>query len=93
MWITSATVIENINIELAISQLMDAASFKDSIIAEGVETAGHLLPPHETQAAAMAAFGPGVVFKRSWDLESSAQRLADFINNHPSKQIVVVVEG
>ena len=51
-----------------------------------------MLAPHDTQAAAMAAFAPGVVFRRAWDLESSARRVADFVNNHTSKQIVVVVE-
>lgn len=78
--------------ELAIQQLMDSAAIRDEILAEGVETGGNMLAPHNTQAAAMAAFGPGVVFKRAWDIESSARRLAEFVNNHASKQMVVVVE-
>ena len=92
MWITSATVNENIDMELAIQQLIESAAVRDAILAEGVETGGHMLAPHDTQAAAMAAFAPGVVFRRAWDLESSARRVADFVNNHTSKQIVVVVE-
>lgn len=92
MWITVATINETIDMELAIQQLMDTAAFRDEILAEGVETSGHMLAPHATQAAAMAAFGPGVVFKRAYDLESSARRIAEFVNNHASKQLVVVVE-
>ena len=92
MWITSATVNETIDMELAIQQLMDSAAVRDAILAEGIETGGNMLAPYDTQAAAMAAFGPGVVFKRAWDLESSARRVAEFVNNHASKQVVVVVE-
>jgi hypothetical protein len=92
MWITVATVNENVNMELAIQQLMDAAADRDALLAEGIETGGHMLAPYDTQAAAMAAFGPGVVYKRAWNLESSARRVADFTNNHASKQISVVIE-
>ena len=92
MWITVATINENVNMELAIQQLTDAAADRDALLAEGLETGGHMLAPHDTQAAAMAAFAPGVVYKRAWNLESSARRVADFINNHTSKQISVVIE-
>ena len=92
MWITVMTINENVNMELAIQQLTDAAADRDALLAEGLETGGHMLAPHDTQAAAMAAFAPGVVYKRAWNLESSARRVADFINNHTSKQISVVIE-
>ena len=92
MWITVATVNENVDMELAAQQLIDSAAIREVIVAEGVETGGYLLAPHETQAAAQAAFGPGVVYKRAWDLESTARRMADFSNNHAFRQITVVVE-
>lgn len=92
MWITSTTIHDNIDMELAIQQLLDTGAVRDAILAEGVETGGNMLAPHETQAAAMAAFAPGVVFKRAWSLESSARQVADFVNNHAAKQMTVVVE-
>ena len=92
MWITVAIVNENINMDLALQQITDAAAFRDEILAEGVETAGQLLPPHNTQFAAMAAFSPGTMYIRHWDLESSAQRSADLNNNHPSKALSVIVK-
>ena len=94
MWITSAIVTENVNIELAIQQLMDFDAFKhDTLLAKGGESRGQLLPPHDTREKAMAAFGPGAVFKRGWDLESSARATVDFINNHSSKQVTATFDG
>ena len=92
MWITVATVNENISMDLAIQQITDAADVREKIVAEGVETAGKLLPPHNTQSAAIAAFSPGTIYIRHWDLESSAQRSADLNNNHPSKALSVIVK-
>ena len=92
MWITSTTIPENLDMALTVQQITDAAAERDAILAEGVETGGHLLPPYDDTTAAAAAFAPGVVFKRGWVLESSARRIADFMNNHASKQIIAVVE-
>ena len=93
MWITSATVNENLNLELAIQQLTDFDTFKHTLFAEGSESFGHLLPPHDTREKAMAAFGPGVVFKRGWALESSARATVDFFNNHSAKQVTATFDG
>ena len=36
---------------------------------------------------------PGVVYKRAWDLESSAQAVVDFINNHSANQVTATFDG
>ena len=92
MWITVATLSQNMDTTQATQLLMESSNVRSDILAEGVETAGYLLPPHDTQAAAMAAFVPGGVFRRAWSLESSARRSAEFVNNHSSRQMTVVVE-
>ena len=93
MWITSTTVNENIDMEQAVQQIIEFSIFIDKMLAESAETSGKLLPPYDSQAAAMAAFAPGVVFKRAWDLESSALQVVDFINNHSAKQLTATFDG
>jgi hypothetical protein len=87
MWITSITVPEDFDMVLVNQLITDALAEKDRIISEGVETLGHLLEPYD-----IVFFTPGAVLKRTWALESSARRMANFINNHESKQLIVVVE-
>jgi len=92
MWITSITIPENLDMALTIQQIMDALAERDRIIDEGVETGGYLVAPQDTQNIDIENLAPGDVIKRAWSLESSARRIADFVNNHESKQITVVVE-
>jgi hypothetical protein len=92
MWITVATVNENVNMELAGQLLLTAGIERSSILAEGVETGGNLLAPHNSFATAATDFSPGTVFKRAWNLESSARRMADFVNNYTPAIMTVVVE-
>ncbi len=92
MWITSGTVNETIDSDQLNQLMSDSAAERAAILAEGIETGGKLLAPHDTQAAAIADFAPGAVFKRGWDLESSARRMVDFVNNHASKQMIAVIE-
>jgi hypothetical protein len=91
MWITVATVNENVNMDLLNLLIAESAADRYATLAEGVETAGYLLPP-ATEDISMTAFTPGSVFKRAWSSEAAARRSADFINNHPSNQVTVVVE-
>ena len=93
MWITSTTIPRNLDMALTVKQLTDAAAERDAILAEGAETNGNMLPPYNDASVAMAAFAPGVVFKRAWNLESSAHRIVDFVNNHESKQITATFDG
>jgi hypothetical protein len=92
MWITSATINETIDMNQLNQLIAESAAERASILAEGAETGGNMLPPYNDAAAAAAAFAPGAVFKRGWDLESSARRMVDFVNNHESKQMIAVVE-
>ena len=92
MWITVATVNETIDSNQLNLLIAESAAERAAILAEGIETGGNMLAPHDTQVAAAAAFAPGAVFKRGWDLESSARRMVDFVNNHASKQMIAVVE-
>jgi len=87
MWITSITIPEDFDKELVHQLTADAIAEKNRIISEGVETLGHLLEPYHS-----TFFTPGAVIKRIWAFESSARRMADFVNNHESKQLIVVVE-
>lgn len=87
MWITSITIPEDFDMVLTNQLIKDALAEKDRIISEGVETLGHLIAPYDT-----VFFTPGAVLKRIWAFESSARRMADFVNNHGSKQLIVVVE-
>jgi hypothetical protein len=94
MWIISIIVNDPVDPELAQQQLsVDFRAFHDALLAAGVETSDRFLPPHTTREARSAAFGPGVVYKRAWDLESSAQAAVDFINNHPAKQVTATFDG
>jgi hypothetical protein len=93
MWITSIIVKDTIDQEQASQQMTDVKDFMNTIWDAGVETGGSLLPPYTDRASAMAAFGPGVVYKRAWDLESSAKAVVDFINNHSANQVTATFDG
>jgi hypothetical protein len=93
MWITSIIVKDTIDKEQASQQMIDLKDFMDALWDAGVETGGSLLPPYTDRASAVAAFGPGVVYKRAWDLESSAQAVVDFINNHSANQVTATFDG
>jgi len=92
MWITSATVKDNFVKEQAYQQMLDIKDFMNTIFDAGLETGGDLIPP-VTPAVALAMVGPGAVFKRGWDLESSARATVDFINNHSAGQITATFDG
>jgi hypothetical protein len=89
MWISTAIVNEDMQLELAMEQMTNVKEFMESIWALGIETGGQRLPPYETTEQAVAAFAPGTIYQRIWNLESSAQAVTDFINNHPAKQLTV----
>ena len=93
MWITSIIVNDNIDREQAFQQMLDIKDFMNTLWDAGAEFAGNLLPPHTSQAIALAAFGPSVVYKRAWGLESSAHSLVEFINNHSAKQMTATFDG
>jgi len=93
MWITSIIAKDTIDKEQAYQQMLDIKDFMNTIWDAGSETGGNLLPPYETPAKVLAAFGPGVVFKRRWDLESSAQAVVDFVNNHSAGQMWSTFDG
>ena len=94
MWITSTIVNDNIDKEQAYQQMFDLRNFIDTLWdAAGPESNGAVLPPYNTPAKALAAFAPGTVFKRAWDLESSARAVVDFINNHSAKQMTATFDG
>ena len=93
MWIMSLIINDSIDRESAIQQTLEFGNFIDALLAAGLETSNRVLPPYESNLSRMATFGPGVVYKRAWDLESSARAAVDFINNHPLKQMTATFDG
>jgi hypothetical protein len=94
MWIISIILNDSVDEYLADQQLsVDFKAFIDALLAEGAETSNRVLPPHATTEERRAAFAPGVVYKRAWDLESSAQAAVDFLNNIPNKQATATFDG
>lgn len=93
MWITSIIINDSIDREHAIRQTLDLRTFVDALLAEGKETSDFILPPYTNKAVRFASFGPGIVYKRAWDLESSARATVDYINNHPNKQMTATFDG
>jgi hypothetical protein len=93
MWITSIIINDSIDREHAVRQTLDFSNFITALLADGLETSNRVLPPYESNLSRMAAFGPGNVYKRAWDLESSARAAVDFINNHPNKQMTATFDG
>ena len=92
MWIMTLTINESIDRDQAIQQLTDFGDFIDALLAEGKETSNKILPPYDPSTR-METFGPSAVYKRAWDLESSARAAADFVNNHSAKQMTATFDG
>ena len=91
MWITSATVNENIDMEQEYQQLFDIKNFMNTLWA--TDDSGYLLPPNNTLAKVVATLAPGAVHQRAWNLESSAHSLVEFIDNHSAKQMTATCDG
>ena len=93
MWIMSLIINDSIDREHAIRQTLDFRDFIDALLADGLETSDTVLPPYDNKLTRLATFAPGIVYKRAWDLESSARAAVDYINNHPNKQMTATFDG
>jgi hypothetical protein len=54
---------------------------------------GVTLAPDDARAKQFAAFASGVVYRRAWNLESTARAAVDFVNNHPAGQLTATFDG
>lgn len=93
MWIMSLIINDSIDREHAIQQTLEFGDFVNALLADGLETSNRVLPPYDSKLTRMATFGPSIVYKRAWDLESSARAAVDYINNHPNKQMTATFDG
>jgi len=94
MWITSIIVNDNIDKELAYEHLFDFRDFVNNVRDSGsFKNDGVTLAPYDSRAKQFAAFAPGVVYRRAWNLESTARAAVDFVNNHSAGQITATFDG
>jgi hypothetical protein len=89
----SLIINDSIDREHAIQQTLDFGDFVNALLDAGLETSKTVLPPYDNKLTRMTTFGPGIVYKIAYDLESSARAAVDFINNHPNKQMTATFDG